>query len=58
MAADPPWRKGLLVTNAKGVYAVPIGEYVSGMVLRVHQPAAAWSADQAAHRWPAGDAAR
>jgi phosphoglycerate dehydrogenase-like enzyme len=55
MAADPPWQKGLLVTNAKGVYAVPIGEYVSGMVLRVHQPAAAWSADQAAHRWPAGE---
>jgi phosphoglycerate dehydrogenase-like enzyme len=55
LAADPPWRKGLIVTNAKGVYAVPIGEYVSGMVLRVHQPAAVWSADQAAHRWPAGD---
>jgi phosphoglycerate dehydrogenase-like enzyme len=55
LAADPPWRKGLIVTNAKGVYAVPIAEYVSGMVLRVHQPAAAWSADQAAHRWPASD---
>ena len=55
MAADPPWRKGLLVTNARGVYAVPIAEYVSGMVLRVHQPAATWSADQAAHRWPSGE---
>ncbi len=55
MAADAPWRSGLPVTNAKGVYAVPIGEYVSGMVLRVHQPAAIWSADQAAHRWPEGD---
>ena len=55
LAADPPWRHGLLVTNAKGVYAVPIGEYVSGMVLRVHQPAAVWAADQAAHRWPSGD---
>jgi phosphoglycerate dehydrogenase-like enzyme len=55
MAADAPWTKGLVVTNAKGVYAVPIGEYVSGMVLRVHQPAAAWSADQAAHRWPSGE---
>ena len=55
LAADPPWRKGLIVTNAKGVYAVPIGEYVSGMVLRVHQPAAVWSADQAAHRWPTND---
>ena len=55
LAADPPWRKGLLVTNAKGVYAVPIGEYVSGMVLRVHQPAATWSRDQAAHHWPPGE---
>jgi phosphoglycerate dehydrogenase-like enzyme len=55
MTADAPWRKGLLVTNAKGVYAVPIGEYVSGMILRVHQPAAAWSTDQAAHRWPSGE---
>jgi phosphoglycerate dehydrogenase-like enzyme len=57
MAADAPWLKGLIVTNAKGVYAVPIGEYVSGMVLRVHQPAATWSADQAAHRWPSGEPA-
>jgi phosphoglycerate dehydrogenase-like enzyme len=55
MTADAPWRKGLLVTNAKGVYAVPIGEYVSGMILRVHQPAATWSADQAAHHWPSGE---
>ena len=54
LVADPPWRKGLMVTNAKGVYAVPIGEYVSGMVLRVHQPAATWSRDQAAHHWPPG----
>ncbi|MEO8437801.1 MAG: D-2-hydroxyacid dehydrogenase [Chloroflexota bacterium] len=52
MAAEAPWSHGLAVTNAKGVYAVPIAEYVSGMVLRVHQPAATWSADQAAHRWP------
>ncbi len=55
LAADPPWRHGLVVTNAKGVYAVPIGEYVSGMVLRIHQPAAIWAADQAAHHWPEGD---
>ena len=55
LAADPPWRKGILVTNARGVYAIPIGEYVSGMVLRIHQPAAVWAADQAAHRWPAGE---
>ena len=55
MAADPPWRKGILVTNARGVYAIPIAEYVSGMVLRIHQPWEAWAADQAAHRWPAGE---
>lgn len=51
LAADPPWRNGLLVTNAKGVYAIPIGEYVTGMVLRIHQPTA-WGTDQAAHVWP------
>ena len=51
MTADAPWRKGLLVTNAKGVYAIPMAEYVSGMVLRIHQPSAAWTVDQAAHRW-------
>ncbi len=55
LAADPPWRHGIVVTNAKGVYAVPIGEYVSGMVLRIHSPAARWSADQAAHVWPDDD---
>jgi phosphoglycerate dehydrogenase-like enzyme len=51
LAADPPWLKGILVTNARGVYAVPIAEYVTGMVLRVHQPAA-WVTGQAARRWP------
>ena len=51
LADDPPWRKGVLVTNARGVYAIPIAEYVSGMVLRIHQPTA-WSRDQATHAWP------
>src|SRR3954449_8967897 len=54
LAADPPWRHGITVTNARGVYAVPMGEYVSGMLLRVHQPMAAWSANQAAHVWAHG----
>ena len=51
MTADPPWKKGVLVTNARGVYSIPIGEYVTGMVLRTRQPAG-WATDQAAHRWP------
>ena len=51
LTADPPWDKGVIVTNGRGVYAVPIGEYVSGMVLRIFQPSGFWAADQAAHRW-------
>lgn len=51
LAADPPWRKGITTTNARGVFAVPIAEYVTGMLLRVRQPAA-WARDQAAHHWP------
>lgn len=51
LAADPPWRKHIVVTNARGVFAIPIAEYVSGMLLRVNQPAA-WAADQAVRRWP------
>jgi len=51
LAGDPPWRKGITVTNARGVYAIPIAEYVTGMLLRVHQPAD-WARDQGAHHWP------
>jgi phosphoglycerate dehydrogenase-like enzyme len=51
LADDPPWRHGITVTNARGVYAVPIGEYVTGAILRINQPIARWAADQAAHRW-------
>lgn len=51
LAADPPWKHGILVTNARGVYAIPIAEYVTGMILRIHQPKS-WAVDQAAHHWP------
>lgn len=52
LASDPPWRHGVTVTNARGVFAIPIGEYVSGAILRINQPVGTWAADQAAHRWP------
>jgi phosphoglycerate dehydrogenase-like enzyme len=55
LAADPPWAKGILVTNGRGVFAVPIGEYVTGAILRISQPVVRWAADQAAHRWPTDD---
>ena len=50
LAPDPPWRHGIVTTNARGVYAIPIGEFVTGMVLRSRQPAE-WAVDQAARRW-------
>jgi phosphoglycerate dehydrogenase-like enzyme len=55
LADDPPWAKGIVVTNARGVFAVPIGEYVTGAILRINQPIGRWAADQAAHQWPADD---
>ena len=55
LAKDPPWLKGVLVTNARGVFAIPIGEYVSGAILRINQPIRAWSTDQAAHHWPSDE---
>jgi phosphoglycerate dehydrogenase-like enzyme len=55
LADDPPWAHGILVTNGRGVFAVPIGEYVSGAILRINQPVARWAADQAARVWPIDD---
>jgi phosphoglycerate dehydrogenase-like enzyme len=55
LAADPPWAKGIAVTNARGVFSVQIGEYVSGAVLRINQPIARWATDQASHHWPDDD---
>lgn len=51
LASDPPWRHGIVTTNARGVYAIPIAEYVTGMILRSRQPAG-WARDQTAHHWP------
>jgi phosphoglycerate dehydrogenase-like enzyme len=55
LAADRPWAKGILVTNGRGVFAIPIAEYVSGAILRINQPIARWAADQAARAWPVDD---
>jgi phosphoglycerate dehydrogenase-like enzyme len=55
LADDPPWTKGILVTNARGVFAIPIAEYVTGAILRIKQPTARWAADQAARTWPVDD---
>jgi phosphoglycerate dehydrogenase-like enzyme len=55
LATDPPWAKGIVVTNARGVFSVQIGEYVSGAVLRINQPIGRWAIDQASHHWPVDD---
>ncbi len=55
LADDPPWARGIRVTNGRGVFAVPIGEYVTGAILRINQPVGRWATDQAAHRWPVDD---
>jgi phosphoglycerate dehydrogenase-like enzyme len=55
LAGDPPWAKGILVTNGRGVFAVPIGEYVVGAVLRINQPIGRWAADRAARQWSTDD---
>ena len=55
LAGDPPWARGIQVTNARGVFAIPIGEYVTGAILRINQPVDRWAADQAARRWPLED---
>jgi phosphoglycerate dehydrogenase-like enzyme len=52
---DPPWAHGITVTNGRGVFAVPMGEYVLGAVLRINQPIGRWAADQAARHWPVDD---
>ena len=52
LADDPPWDRGIQVTNARGVFAVPIGEYVTGAILRINQPVATWASGQTAHFWP------
>jgi phosphoglycerate dehydrogenase-like enzyme len=55
LVVDPPWARGITVTNGRGVFAVPIGEYVSGAILRINQPTRRWESDQTAHRWPIDD---
>jgi phosphoglycerate dehydrogenase-like enzyme len=47
-----PWPHGVTLTNAKGVYAVPIAQYVLAAILRIHERPAARDALQAARTWP------
>jgi phosphoglycerate dehydrogenase-like enzyme len=47
-----PWNHGLVVTNARGVYAVPLAEYVSAAILSASQKVDQRRAVQHRGRWP------
>jgi phosphoglycerate dehydrogenase-like enzyme len=46
------WPRTVTLTNAKGVYATAIGQYVIGAILRVAEQVDVRSALQRDHRWP------
>jgi phosphoglycerate dehydrogenase-like enzyme len=52
LLADPPWDRGLIVTNARGVFAPAIGQYVLAAILRINERADERHAFQLARRWP------
>jgi phosphoglycerate dehydrogenase-like enzyme len=52
LAGDPPWRRGITLTNARGVYALPIAQYVLGAILQIAERTDVRQAAQARHYWP------
>ena len=53
---NPPWARGLMVTNARGVFAVQMAEYVMSGLLQVYQNVDLRRQYQAARRWPSNAA--
>jgi phosphoglycerate dehydrogenase-like enzyme len=53
LTANPPWRRGVTLTNARGVYAVPIAQYILAAILRIAERTATRDAAQKRHYWPA-----
>jgi phosphoglycerate dehydrogenase-like enzyme len=52
LVAAAPWRRGITLTNARGVYAVPIAQYVLAAILRIAEKVATRDAAQARTYWP------
>jgi phosphoglycerate dehydrogenase-like enzyme len=50
--ADPPWERGLIVTNGRGVFASAVGQYVLAAILRINECADERQALQRARTWP------
>jgi phosphoglycerate dehydrogenase-like enzyme len=52
LVANPPWTRGVTLTNARGVYAVPIAQFVLAHVLRIAERMATRDVAQRDHHWP------
>jgi phosphoglycerate dehydrogenase-like enzyme len=52
----PAWPAGIALTNARGVYAVPIGQYTIAAILRVAERMDARRRQQELGRWPESEA--
>ena len=52
LSANPPWKRGITLTNARGVYAVPIAQYVLGAILRIAERMDVRREAQVRHHWP------
>jgi phosphoglycerate dehydrogenase-like enzyme len=53
---NPPWARGLIVTNARGVFAVQMAEYVMSGLLQAYQNVNLRRQYQAARSWPSNAA--
>ena len=52
LLADPPWSRGLIVTNGRGVFGPAIAQYVLAAVLRVNEHVDERRGLQEDHTWP------
>ena len=51
LAESKPWDRGVTLTNAAGVYAVPIAQYVLAAILRIAEKTGTRDAAQARRHW-------
>jgi phosphoglycerate dehydrogenase-like enzyme len=53
--ADAPWERELTVTNARGVFATAVGQYVLTEILRIHELVDERRELQQRHEWATGE---
>ncbi len=52
LSLNAPWDRGVTLTNARGVYAVPIAQFVMAAILRIAERVAVREVAQERHYWP------